>query len=282
MRSNPSRSEFRLYTDIDDFVTRFSWCNAIHEINYNGLPLHLKSKFHSHGSPTVVVFSHMLADEAVVESIPYFNGDRLTESLCANVLLVADPSMVLSKSLKTGFYAGNSLQPNLQADIAYISSTLTRDNRLIYFGTSSGGFAALVSALHSPGSMVFVSNPVVNFKIMSEPAEHYARIAWSATSESLNWNEASFRWDIVTPFESVVPVKVIYHQNPKDQVWERWHYGTFYERCNPGNDIIFNRSDVGQGHVFPTNTWLNKVLTRMVRATDQEEINDIGTWSLDG
>lgn len=282
MRRIADRSAYRKYSDLETFVDSCDWADGIHEINHLGLPLHFKLRFHSHASPTVVVFSHMLADGASLTSVPRFNGDRLTEPLKANVILVSDPSMLLSNSLRTTFYAGNPLQPTLQKDIASVCSALSMGQRLIFFGTSSGGFAALVSALHSPGSMAFVSNPVVNFRIRREPAEEFLRIVWGETPDTFKWNSASFIWDVVKRFEVPVPAKVVYHQNPRDRVWEKWQYGNFAERYHPQNEVVFNRSDVGPGHVFPTNTWLYRVLRRMVEAEDFDAIRDVGRWELRG
>lgn len=240
--------------------------SGYHEINYGGLPVHFFADIRGFSS-TVVVFCQMI--NADYEMVPIIVGDGLTRSLSCNRLLISDPSMILSKKLRTGFYIGNSLQPNFQNDLVKIVEKVC-PSKVIYFGTSDGGFAALVSALKTPGSYAVVSNPTVNIKLRTNRGDsirHLLDRGWSSDPTILS-SSTPFLWDVVRPFEEVQDTTIFYHQNPRDHTWKKWHYENFRERCNPQNRVIWNLSDVGDGHVFPTNDSLREVLAEFSNSDD--------------
>lgn len=254
-----------MFCSLEAFLDSNRICSGYYEINYGGLPIHFLVE--QRGFPcTTVVFSQMVADD--FESVPIIVGAGLTQSLPTDRILFSDPSMILSKTLRSGFYAGNSVQPHLQDAIVAIVQKIAKD-RIIYFGTSDGGFAALVSALKTPGSFAAVSNPTVNIKLRTNRGnsiERFLELAWSSGTDILD-TEAPFMWDVVKPFESIQDTTIFYHQNPADHSWEKWHYRNFRERCHSSNRIIWNESDVGQGHVFPTNQSLGEVISHLATSS---------------
>ena len=111
-----------------------------YEVELNGFPLHFFYQWKN--SPiTFVSFAGGLLKDTT--TVPRWSGHGLASKAGMNLLLISDPSFILSDQLRFGWYAGNSHQENLQDKIVELVERLSRGTKLVFFGISAGGFAAL-------------------------------------------------------------------------------------------------------------------------------------------
>lgn len=119
------------------------------------------------------------ATSSRITTVPAFEGYRSTRELNANVLLISDPSLILDQKMTIGWYAGHSKAPNFQSDLNNVINSLADSSRLVYFGTSGGGFPALEQASRTPGSTALVVSPLTHVNIeRREAVDTYLRNAW--------------------------------------------------------------------------------------------------------
>src|SRR5699024_565358 len=85
------------------------------------------------------------------------------------------------------WYAGNQQQPDLQTSLIKIISKLADDlrtERLVFFGGSGGGFAAMFFSYHFPGSLALVFNPQTKIANYSKIATRaYAQKAFGVPKD---------------------------------------------------------------------------------------------------
>lgn len=142
----------------------------------NNFPLNFY--FHDKGAETTIVTFHGALPDTPVDRLPFWAGYGITQSIPANLLFFSDPSLYLDTRLKPSWFTGNTLQPNLQTDITKIIHHLCQGKRIILFGASGGGFAALEQATKLKGCTALVSNLQTDiFEYHSEYYSDYLAIA---------------------------------------------------------------------------------------------------------
>lgn len=112
---------------------------------------------------TVVTFQHRVS---VRTAYPTLVGEGFTGQVGVNLIAIADPSVSLSNKVSLGWYLGNRaighlkpiLTPILEEAIVALGS-----QRLIFFGNSGGGYAAMNYAAEFPNSIALTVNPRLGF-----------------------------------------------------------------------------------------------------------------------
>lgn len=135
-----------VYSSFETFLADDSVPSGNVEIS-GELPLQLRWEDRGHDVVFVTFSAAVSLDHKVV---PLFTGVRVTEGLKANVLFISDPTLKISTNLALAWYAGSKQMPDLQAQVAQVISHLAGDSRIILFGSSGGGFAALQTASRLP------------------------------------------------------------------------------------------------------------------------------------
>jgi hypothetical protein len=105
--------------------------------------LSLYIQFYGQGLPTVVNFHGAVNQKKTVT--PHFTGTTLSKFLSCNVVSIADPSLRVNKDLTSCWYMGSqhfNLISILPAVLDKLKEKL-RSKKIILFGSSGGGFAAL-------------------------------------------------------------------------------------------------------------------------------------------
>ena len=113
----------------------------------------------------VVGFSGAL-DRAKV-TLPRFERARSLAAAGANVLLISDPTLDLSPTLRLGWYLGSAsydLPPLIAAMITRVQQVLGTSHPPLLVGSSGGGFAALQVAAHVQASNALVINPQTDIR----------------------------------------------------------------------------------------------------------------------
>ncbi|MGO1497459.1 hypothetical protein [Agrococcus casei] len=218
-----------------------------YDIDYGGLSIPCSWESRGHHT-TLVTFSGALTPN--VTELPAFVGWGTTRHLTCNVLMLSDPSLAIDPKLRLGWYAGCTALPRLQAKLTRVIRRFAGRSRVVLFGASGGGFAALEHAPRLPGSLAIVSNPQTDILRYDPPAvKNYLSIAWNSTPESAP--QLPFEHEVITRYRSRVPADVIYLQNSSDDFHIENHERPFRECLHPSNRVHFIRGSFGKGHVGP-------------------------------
>lgn len=205
---------------------------------------------------------------------PLFSALRLTQDLNANILCVSDP--VLSLGTNLGWYAGSSTQP-LQEDLPrvlrHFLAERQKNDRLVFFGASGGGFASLFYSHSFPGSISIAVNPQMNIAEYQESSVNaYLDSAWEAEDlQSLPVTS-----NLAPIYQNGFPNTLYILQNVADAHHRDRHLAPWM-RVVPAESSHVNllMDDWGPGHTPPPTQLIQKVL-RAVISNDQPGLLSLG------
>lgn len=220
---------------------------------------------------TLVIFTATVPSHREI-SVPVFSGMRMSELLpWANVLMVADPAVELDEELFSGWHMGTHMLPDYQVQLASIIKSFSGDNKLVLFGGSAGGFAALDQGSRLPGSTVVAANPQTDVSIRGL-FPTVMRKAWNRKPEDVNSLPA--RTSVVEAYKNPLDVRVIYLQNLGDSSHVERHWKPFIKEIHYGIPYLSLTPNIGRGHlVFDSNS-TQRVLAIATRLTEWNEIKD--------
>lgn len=226
-----------------------------------GLPLHMYW-LHRSSAVTLVTFSG--ATSPNIKHLPFYTGMNLARGLNANILMISDPTLLLSRDLSLAWYAGASSVPNLQRILTIIIERVCSGSRVILFGGSGGGYAALEQAIELPGSRAVVFNPQTSiFRYRKNAVLKYLHEAWGASN--IDSFVPEFRSNILDAYERPVGTEVVYVQNVRDHFHMDYHYGPFRSISNSQNSVYYITPDLGEGHVGPDRDSLGRLLSLTIK-----------------
>lgn len=255
------------YGSLSEFLTRTTTPAGNVEIRQNGHPLQMHWSAGS-DDVTFVVFSAAVSPS--VASVPAFSGMRTTEHLSANVLMISDPSLILDRELTLGWYAGNSRWPRLQDDLTQVITSFARDSRIVLFGASGGGYAALEQSTRMPGSVVLAVNPQTDTnRYLSWAIERYDRVAWQIEERRLQ----PYSSTVVPAFSQPVDANVIYVQNTGDVFHVRNHWQPFASELHEDNRVLLLSPDLGKGHVGPGSESYRALFSAVTMTSDWAQLH---------
>ena len=230
-------------------------------------------------------------------SAPFFFGAGIADALDLPLISVADPTLICDPALLLAWYAGNAAVRDLPRILAAAldSAAARLDARLVIFGPSGGGFAALALAdlLRRPATL-FVANPQTDIaRFNPQMVQTYLDAAFGAspddapgaavTPDSLRTRllATGIRSDVC----SVAPqpgVDILYMQNMSDshvtahaapylraQGWRRAGPTNF---CDETGRRAMYFGDWGDGHAGLPGLMLRSVLARVVAGETPGEI----------
>lgn len=152
-------------------------------------------------------------------------------------------------------------QPSLQNDIAEIIQHLVQAQRVVLFGASGGGFAALEQTIRlQNGVTAIVSNPQTNiFNYYKPVSDRYLETAWGMTSE----DSIPFRSSVVDAYKDPIDSKIIYLQNSGDSYHVNRHMIPFLDHLHPSNNVEVVTPFIGKGHVGPNKEIFTEILRKI-------------------
>lgn len=146
-------------------------------VDFDGLPLDVSYKPGSR--PILFVIFHGAVDQKT-RPLPFFQA-HFSAAFGAHQLSMSDPTLTRSPDLKTGWYAGTDdlpLQQLLPRFFERVSDALSV-KRVVYFGGSAGGFAALFYSHAHPGSLALAANPQTTLhSYLPGPVTTYRETCW--------------------------------------------------------------------------------------------------------
>lgn len=261
-------SEPHRFASLDDFLARDSSPNGNYEVDH-GLPIHLH--WTDRGADvTFVAFTGSVTSQVV--NVPAFSGYGTTRHLDANVLLISDPSIIIDRRLHLAWNAGSLHQPQLQDDFTSIIRTFAGNTRLVLFGPSGGGFAALEQATRFPGSTVIASNPQTDVRQYSRSAvEDYFRLGWGMSVPAAA-NEFPFRVEVCSAYSKPVDANIVYIQNHGDPQNVARHWEPFVDDLHVENRLLTLMPNLGWGNVGPGSDSLGAIFSAVIDEEDWSKL----------
>lgn len=250
-------------------VEKFLDASAIPEgylvVQDDGVPLDLYYK--SRGSDTTVVCFHGAVQHEV--RVPWLVGAGVLRNAEANRLSISDPNLHLYLEARNTWFIGSEQTPNLQdrleALIRHVACT-TGTKHLIFFGGSSGGFAALAMSHRFEGSLALPMNPQTNLARHHGMVDRYLQLAWP-NSPMLDNLPDRVVTDLVAAYGSGYKNTVGYIQNERDRFHIRAHQEPFFEHVDNSGSLFELRGSWGKdgdnGHITPPRDVTAKILAEV-------------------
>lgn len=210
-------------------------------------------------SPVMVVVFAGAVDRKTL-SIPRFASPDLAKEVSATVVHIADPSLALDPELTTAWYAGHKgfeLQRILPVLLRAMAEACGA-RRMIFVGSSAGGFAALYYGWTMPKSIVLAMNAKTTLEERAGIlVNRYRTICWPKLGEDEPLSEvvvSDLKWCYENRFENTV----IYLQNAADNRHVRRHFAPFVAAVKEQQRLLPRLSYWGKrGHApVPPTEWL--------------------------
>lgn len=253
------------YRSLSEFQSVSDHPPGILTVMHRGVPIDVWND--RRGFDTTTVFFHATLDKSR-SRFPAFTGERISETLPTNRIFVSDPSLYLDDELWLAWYAGNHRQPKLQSAITSILRALIpRNESVVTFGSSGGGFAALYYASRLPQSTAVPVNPQTNLaSYLPSAVERYGRLAWRVGSgggtDVLSAIPATT--DLVKRFRRPNPCKVFYVQNKNDRSHVTRQFDPFMKAL-PNSHYVYPLVLEGEGgHVPPPKRQVRAILASAI------------------
>lgn len=265
-------SNAQLFSSAQEFNELPETPQGIFTVIDNSVPIDMH--YEDRGHDTTIVFFHAALGPNV-KKIPVFLGRSFSQSIPANRLFIADPSLYLNVNLRLAWYAGNTKQPELQKTLVTMIQKITKGHRVIYFGASGGGFAALQYSASHPGSLAIPVNPQTNIERYNAIfVKRWAKLCWNLEfnpSSSLQIDTAVT--NLVSLYQTPRENHVLYVQNTGDTHHMQEHWIPFAEQSLPSNHVVEAHHYVGEGHIPPPPHQLTDILTTAVNYKDWSSIH---------
>jgi len=174
-------------------------------------------------------------------SPPVFQRKSWIDAFDVNILILDDPTINNENDIKLGWYIGN-VQENVQYHIiqiikAFLKSLNIDQSDTYCFGSSAGGFMAMITATHLRKVTAIVNNP------QTDVFKYHAGIVESFTKENFGHSDLqnyTSRFSVLDLIQKLhyIP-KVFYWQNIYDEFHYLHHYLNFQKVLN---DIVKSKT----------------------------------------
>lgn len=279
---DPNKYPTTEYRDLQDFKASASLPNGYLTFQSGGLPIDILNR--ASGAETSIIVFHA-AITPKVETLPYFAGQTVTKDAPANRVWIQDPSLYLDDRLLLSWFAGNRAQPELQSTLVEVIRKVVSahgSKRVIFFGASGGGFAALYYSRFFPGSLAIAINPQTNLAEYNWRAiEEYGRFAFGIEDQAglLEMLNSRIVSDLSAHYVGAAN-SVAYMQNINDETHVAPHCLPFLQGLGDGCQAQVLFGDWGPGHTAPEKEEINSVIVAAVRSRgDWGRLSSVGFQS---
>lgn len=168
--------------------------------------------------------------------LPHFHRWAWADLFPGHVLCVADPTLALDEQLSIGWYLGTAAH-DLTAELAsvvgqYAAARGIVAERVVFWGSSAGGFAALALARALPGATAVTINGQADGMAYNMP-EAVQRVCTHCfgglTPEQVNAQYAG-RINLVTAWQPDDPSAIVFVQNTEDHHHFEVHFLPLWRR----------------------------------------------------
>lgn len=206
--------------------------------------------YEDRGAEVTIVAFHAAVSK-YNKSFPVFSGYEITKYLKINYLGISDPLSGNEEALQVAWHLGSQRVDSATIIPAIVNHSIASrsGNRLVFFGSSAGGFAALSYSSQFPRSTAFVLNPRID--LLSPPLRfgEYAKVAYPGMPHSLV--EKQHKVNMSHVYSERQENFVFYLQNKNDSLYFTSHFTQFRNKLNVHNNVLFRLGSWGHGHVVP-------------------------------
>ncbi|WBU55514.1 hypothetical protein [Paracoccus sediminicola] len=185
-------------------------------IELGGVDINLKLT-KAEGADTLLIGFHGAIDRKL-RKLPVYTDPIPEVENHAHQLMISDPSLELGEELSMAWYAGDHRfdAQALLGELFREAAEVLGVRKVIYFGSSGGGFAALYYSWIHPGSLALVGNAQTNLeKYYPRHIARYLESCWP-TAKDISALDEKIVTDVCALYAKNVPNYVIYCQNPTD------------------------------------------------------------------
>ena len=174
--------------------------------------------------PCTVLLCHFHGNAPRDESkVPVFTGLGVTSSIATSQFVPSDPSLTLDESLSLGWHFGCDGIPLQAITVSIVTKlqTILHAPRVVAWGGSGGGFAAIRIAKDIPDSIALPWNPQTNIaKYDKDHVNRYLRIAFPtvALNSTIPSDSQQFPSLCAEEFSDGYKGRILYLQESTD-----WH-----------------------------------------------------------
>lgn len=248
------------FPTLSAFEAGFTAQSEVFSIDLDGLPFDGRYR-HGRTDTLFVLFSPALGHQPG-RKLPIFSWVAHSRRNAGSSLILADPTILLSKRLSLAWYLGTGTTPLQPVMLRVIRKVAKAGGarRIVFVGTSGGGFPALWLAGQFPGAAAFVNAPTTQI------ARHHVRDAVQRFEKVAMGRRRITTGDWVLslpdPAADHACSKIIITQNRDDRSFIDHHLRPYLRDRGiewTGEDIVTDNLLVrlgdpglwGQGHVMP-------------------------------
>lgn len=186
------------------------------------------------GSTTLFVMLNGAVDRA--KPLPVFARWNWGKVLGGHVLAVCDPTLYLDDQLRLGWFVGNRSMDPMQALLRTVERVRRllgiADTRVVFYGSSGGGFASMVAAAARPVGRAIVVNPQTDItNYYPKAVDRLAKVFAAGWTAQRCRDEYSLRWSALEAIAEAgrrqQDLRIVYAQNLEDPVHHARHFLPF-------------------------------------------------------
>jgi hypothetical protein len=267
--------------------------NGVHSVplgEFAGKPINYDFLIAAKPGTVLLCHFHAAAPQGGI-TLPIFGGMGVTSSLTASIFVPSDPTLALDTSMGIAWHFGCEGIPLQAITVSIVKKLQTHLDapRVVTWGGSGGGFAAIRIARDIPDSLALAWNPQTDIaKYDHGHVDHFRRIAFPAIAagDGLPSDRGQFPSLCTDEFVDGYQGRILYLQESTD-----WHAKAHLEPFLVGlcgkalgdiadppkfsgfvTDRLYLHLDHwGEGHVPPSKAIISDVLRLLSRGTADSE-----------
>lgn len=186
------------------------------------------------GSETLFVMLNGAVDRA--KPLPVFARWNWGKVLGGHVLAVCDPTLYLDDQLRLGWFVGNRSLDPMQALLRTVELVRRHlgiaDGRVVFYGSSGGGFASMIAAASRPVGRAIVVNPQTDItNYYPKAVDRIAKVFAAGWTAQRCRDEYPLRWSALEAIAEAGrrqhDLRIVYAQNLEDPVHHARHFLPF-------------------------------------------------------
>nr|VFK67895.1 MAG: hypothetical protein BECKUNK1418G_GA0071005_11736 [Candidatus Kentron sp. UNK]VFK73178.1 MAG: hypothetical protein BECKUNK1418H_GA0071006_11706 [Candidatus Kentron sp. UNK] len=202
--------------------------NELHDWPYSN---HFFSYFKRESTRLVVMLQGGIDREKV--PLPVFQRWSWSEEIKGSVLILNDPTL-FGNQLILGWWQGEESSYALSSACDFIRLIIGKlgysIQDVLFYGSSAGGFSALMMAGHLGCGLAIVNNPQINLleRHIEQPFQAVLETKFRGISREEAFNEYPTRFSVSALFKEInyIP-RILYYQNVKDHLHFEGQYLPF-------------------------------------------------------
>lgn len=275
------------HASLADFLATSTLADGIHAIAYCGYYLEL-NLYRRASRAMLIFFSAALSSRNDHLKLPVFSGASALKATDASVLMVNDPGLYLDGEIRLAWYAGAADMP-LQSDLGRVlrhAQEVLSIERMILYGASGGGFAALFYAPFLRNAIAVPCNPQIDLLAYSRHLlSKYLKAAYGYQGAPAAFIDAPLPWRPTVKLDAshLGDTRIVYLQNTLDKTHLERHFLPFLKdfgidrgkaliEVHSGHQVSICSDGWGEGHRAAPGSFVYPLLHQLTQADGWEKL----------